>query len=235
MDKLGEDLMPRRERPKVTTRSEHWLRILVNEKQEIIDSELNRAFSWNDEEVKWLSPLAKNSFAEYYDEAFLELLEITNLKKTLREFWPAGGPRWDALAKTSGGKVVLVEAKAYIEEVVDGGTRAGPPSRERILSALEQTKAYCSVKQEIKWDGAFYQYANRVAHLYYLSVMNKIDAYLVFLYFVNAPDVPSPCTRDNWVGAIRAVKAALGLGRNRLTLRVTEVFIDTPTLSKKKS
>jgi len=129
----------------------------------------------------------------------------------------------------------LLEAKAYIEEMADGGTKAGSASREKILSAFEQTKAYCRVKQEINWDGAFYQYANRVAHLYYLSVMNKIDAYLVFLYFVNAPDVPLPCTRDNWIGAIRAVKAALGLGRNRLAPRITEVFIDTPALSKEKS
>jgi hypothetical protein len=227
--------MPRRERPAATTRSEHWLRVLVNEKQDLIDSELNKAFSWHEEQVYWLSPLEKDSFTEYYDEAFLDILGVADLKKPLREFWPVGGPRWDGLAKTSTGKILLIEAKAYIEEMVDGGTRAGLASRERILSAFDQTKSYCNVKAETKWDGAFYQYANRIAHLYFLSVLNEIDAHLVFLYFVNAPDVLSPCTRDNWVGAIRAIKAAHGLGRNRLTPRITEVFIDTPSFSREKS
>jgi hypothetical protein len=227
--------MPRRERPATTTRSEHWLRVLVNEKQELIDSELNRAFSWNEEQVYWLSPLAKDSYAEYYDEAFLDLLIVKAHRIPLRKFWPIGGPRWDALAKTSSDKVILLEAKEYIEEAADGGTKAGTASRKRIMSALEQTKAYCNVNPDTKWDCAFYQYANRLAHLYYLRVLNDIDAYLVFLYFVNAPDVPSPCSRENWVGANRAVKAALGLGRHSLKHQIAEVFIDTLSLSRTKA
>ncbi len=46
----------------------------------------------------------------------------------------------------------------------------------------------------------FYQYINRLAHLYLLRVLNKIPAYLVFVYFVNdhthiptsRQDQPSP-------------------------------------------
>jgi hypothetical protein len=105
--------------------NEHWLRVLVNEKQELIDSKMNRAFSWHKEQVYWLSPLSNDSYAEYYDETFLGLLGVKDLHIPLREFWPAGGPRYDALAKTSGDKIILLEAKAYIEELADGGTKAG--------------------------------------------------------------------------------------------------------------
>ena len=45
-----------------------------------------------------------------------------------------GGPQWDALAKTSGDKIILLEAKANIEELADGGTKAGqgPVARPRV-------------------------------------------------------------------------------------------------------
>ena len=34
------------------------------------------------------------------------------------------------------------------------------------------------------WSGTFYQYANRLAHLYLLHELNDVDAWLVFVYFV---------------------------------------------------
>ena len=33
------------------------------------------------------------------------------------------------------------------------------------------------------WTKCFYQYANRLAHLYFLKELNGIDAALVFVYF----------------------------------------------------
>lgn len=222
--------MPRRKRPEKTTRSEHWLRTLINQQLELIDSELNEIFQWNGDSIQWISPIADDSYAEYYDETFLKVLGIKPEQVKLGKFWPKGGPRWDGLANTSGGRVILLEAKAYIEEAVDEGTKAGRASKSRVLSALEQTRTYLNGKSNDAWSNEFYQYANRIAHLYYLSVLNDIDAYLVFVYFNNAPDVPSPCTREQWNGAIRIIKSVLGLGRHRLSSRIAEVFIDAGEL-----
>ncbi len=179
-----------------------------------------------------MSPLAADSYAEYYDDSFLQVLGLTPAHVPLTDFWPRSGPRWDGLAKTLNGGAVLVEAKAYIEEAANGGSKAGPDSKSTILSALDQTRAYLKVRPDVVWDGPFYQYANRIAHLYYLHVLNRIDAYLVFVYFLNADDVPFPCTLEQWQGATRLTKAALCVRQHRLSSRIAEVFIDTASLKE---
>ena len=58
--------------------------------------------------------------------------------------------------------------------------------------------------------------------------MNNVDAYLVFVNFTDAPDVPVPASAVEWKAAIRVVKAALGLNkRNRLSRFVADVFVST--------
>jgi hypothetical protein len=121
--------MPRRSRPPNTSRSEHWLRVAVNEQTTEFDTKVREALGFPMEEsIQWLSPVASDEYAEYYDRSFLTLLGVDDSKAPLETFWPASGPRWDGLAKTSGGKVILVEAKAYIAEAVDFGSKAGPQS-----------------------------------------------------------------------------------------------------------
>ena len=50
-----------------------------------------------------------------------------------------------------------------------------------------------------------YQYANRLAHLYSLRQMNDIDAYLVFVYFLNDPDLDGPHTERERRAAIEVL------------------------------
>src|SRR5258706_11485960 len=59
--------------------------------------------------IDWLSPLAKDEYAEYRDAAFLKLLKLDHLVGQLAGFWPLRGPQWDALARTDARHVVLVE------------------------------------------------------------------------------------------------------------------------------
>ena len=47
--------------------------------------------------IRWVTPL-EPGFAEPRDQAFLEALELGELSENLRQFWPKGGPVWDALA-----------------------------------------------------------------------------------------------------------------------------------------
>jgi|SRR5882724_124436 len=224
--------MPRRARPESAQRSERWLRVAVNERLEIINPSIRAAFGWpENESIEWLSPLRADAFAEYYDESFLERLRLSNLPHPLSTFWPASGARWDGLAR-AGNRVVLIEAKAHIDEMVTDPSSASPRSLDMILRSIAETKGYIQAREKSRWDAAFYQYVNRWAHLYHLRVLNKVDAYLVFIYFTDAPDVPLPATVPEWKAAIRVLKAALGLNKpNRLTKYVADVFISARDLA----
>jgi hypothetical protein len=83
----------------------------------------------------------------------------------------------------------------------------------------------------VDWTGTFYQYANRVAHLHFLREHNKVRAHLVNVYFINATDVGGPTSVDEWKGAIKVVKAYLGLGRTRMSKYMHDVFIDAAPLA----
>ena len=224
--------MTRRKRQTHTTRSEHWMRIAANEKSSYLNHRIRTAFAWSvDEFIEWRSPVRSDQYAEYYDNDFLDRLGISNLSVPLDAFWPRGGPRWDGLALTVSGKRILVEAKAYPEEGVDFGSQAGSKSKEMIEAAMAKAKFAFGASDNANWMAPFYQYANRLAHLYFLAGMNELDAYLVFLYFADAPDVPSPCNAEQWVGAKRLIEKCLGIPqRHRFSERITTVIIETKEL-----
>jgi len=224
--------MPKRQRPAETTRSEHWLRNAVRDRTWELDASVARAFGWSaDERIEWLSPIEDDGFAEYYDQAFLDRLGLTTLRVPLREFWPPGGPRWDGLARTNSGKIILVEAKAHIEEMVDFESKASSESLELIRRSLDQVKSACGAAAAAPWYSPFYQYANRLAHLYYLADLNQVDAYLLFVCFANAPDVPAPVTVEQWEGARRLAWKCLGLGTKPFRGRVATLVMSVPDTS----
>ncbi len=99
------------------------------------------------EEITWRSPLAIDNYVEYKDEEFLNVLEIQSLKTNLTDFWPASGPRWDALAKSSSGKLFLVEAKSHITELISGFKGSNPTSIQKINKSLDETKKRLGLKK----------------------------------------------------------------------------------------
>ncbi|MFO1267308.1 MAG: hypothetical protein U1F67_11375 [Rubrivivax sp.] len=159
-----------------------------------------------------MSPVAADEYAEYYDQSFLSLLGVDDTKAPLQTFWPSSGPRWDGLARTSGGKLILIEAKAYIAEAVDFGSKASSASLELIERSLTEAKAAYRARADAVWIRPFYQYANRLAHLYYLRNLLGADAYLLFVCITDAPDVSAPASAAEWRGAHAAIETALGLG-----------------------
>ena len=221
--------MPRKRRPLKTTRSEHWLRVAVNERTQPLNSAIATTFNWSDEEkIQWLSPVAADDFAEYSDEAFLKRLGLEGLATPLTKFWPVGGPNWDGLGRTDSGKVILVEAKAHIEEMVDFSSKASPASLAMIERSLEMAKVAYGARHEAPWPKPLFQFANRLAHLYFLVKMNRIDAYLVFLSFADAPDVPTPATVQQWEGAHRLALKCLGLSPHPYRGRVGHTTLSVP-------
>ena len=84
----------------------------------------------------------------------------------------------------------------------------------------------------IDWSGKLYQYANRIAHLYLLRELNRIPAYLLFIYFIGDRDVDGPQTTEEWKAAIEEAERALGLPtRHRLSDYVVDIFVHVDELS----
>lgn len=177
--------------------------------------------------IRWRSPRREDEFAEYRDQAFLDLVGIKLPRRRLEEFWPRGGPQWDALGVSESGQPILVEAKANIPEVISPASEASEKSLARIDASLEETARFLGARSSCDWSGTFYQYANRLAHLYLLSELNQIDAWLVFVYFIGDAEVSGPDTEAEWKAALRVMYGALGLSkRHALSSRIVDVFVD---------
>jgi len=165
--------------------------------------------------LRWVSPLERERFAEYQDRSFLESLELGHLFPQLGDFWPHGGPVWDALAIAEPARdddphgVLLVEAKSHPPEAYGRGSQASEPSRTKIKQALDKTKRWLGVRGRVDWTGPLYQYANRLAHLFFFREVVRIPCWLVNAYFLCDPH--SPTTRSQWDEALERLKRELGL------------------------
>lgn len=141
----------------------------MNDYPEMIDQVLRGSLGLGEgETIEWLSPMKDDEYAEYQDGAFLERLGVTLEAVLLESFWPRSGPRWDGLARTNRGDLILVEAKAHIPELATGATRASEKSLTKIRESLAQVKQVYGSRSGADWTTCFYQYTNRLAHLYLL-------------------------------------------------------------------
>ena len=159
--------------------------------------------------IRWVSPLAADSYSEYQDEEFLRIIGAEQLAKVLADFWPRGGPCWDALARLDGGGCILVEAKSHVSEVYGNGCGAKGDALVLIQSSVKRAKDWLGAGPDADWLGRLYQSANRLAHLYFLREVGKVGAYLVNIYFTGDPH--SPTSRQQWDKGIKAVKEELGI------------------------
>lgn len=211
---------------KATKGSQRWLQELVNRSPELFNYSLRPLLGLTaNDSITWLSPLESDDYAEYRDDDFLELLSIHLENRKLRTFWPSGGPQWDALGKTSRGDVLLVEAKAHISEFASN-CQASPSSLELIQKSLTAAGRFFGAASLAAWPQGYYQYANRLAHLYLLRKLNDIPAWLIFLYITNAEDVAGPTSAEEWHSSIEAVHAHLGITQSQLGPHVVDVFFN---------
>lgn len=223
--------IPRIKQRRANRGSQRWLQLLVNQRPELFAREfLPRIGYAPGEPIQWLSPRESDSYAEYQDESFLEALGIKAGKPSLIDFWPRLGPVWDGLAVGPRGEPILVEAKAHIPEMYSPACSAREVSLARIRRTLTEVKKAVGSTSKHDWSGPFYQYTNRLAHLYFLRTLNRIPAHLVFLYFVNARDVRGPSSVAEWEGAIELVRAILGLRKTGIGRYVEHLFVDADAL-----
>ncbi len=157
------------------------------------------------------------------------------LRDKFDTFWPEGSDQnWDAIGRANFGKKqewLLVEAKGHTGEMTK---RKKKPKRggRRIARAFEKTRNALECKADpMDWLTGYYQYANRLATLYYLNCCDKEDsapARLLFIYFCGDTYKSKVCPGGpkGWRTKLRKVKDALGLtGETALEQRVHEIFI----------
>ena len=211
--------------------SQKWIQLLVNERRDVFASALECHLPTElAEGITWLSPLREDAYAEYRDADFLARLGVECPNLALREFWPSNGPQWDALARASEtGPFLLIEAKANLPELTSSCGADSEASLELIRRSLQSTQDYLGCSPLIDWTSDYYQHANRLAHLYFLRELNRQDARLVFVYFVN-DDTHISTSLDEWRGALAIQKKRMGLGKHRLQDAVVELFVDTQKL-----
>jgi hypothetical protein len=202
------------------------IQVLINNHPTLLTSRI-REILRKTIDVEWLSPKKDDNFAEYRDEAFLKMLNRYPLEVPLERFWPSRGPQWDGLGK-SDKDFFLIEAKANIPEILSSPMKAKDERSIRLIEkSLEDTKRFVNSKSKADWSNFFYQYTNRLAHLYYLRHLNGVSAYLIFLYFTGDASVDGhPTTREEWYGAIKLMKEYLGIGRSKLSPYILDIYID---------
>lgn len=220
--------MRRRQSP-ATKGSQYHLQRLINDPADPLGDAFRQQHAIAPEEViTWLSPLANDDFAEYGDEAFLTHVGLhpERMEAPLKSFWPSRGPQWDALARTRSGQILLVEGKSHRSEMRSRCTATSPQSLATIQRALEQTSKFCRGDVTADWTAPYYQYANRLAFLYWLKLLNGVNAHLMFVYFVDDRPMRGPTSVEAWQAEIAAAHQRLGLPADPMPGFVHHVFYD---------
>jgi hypothetical protein len=101
----------------------------------------------------------------------------------------------------------LAEGKSYPAEMLGRGCMATPASRAPILTSLGAAKSWLRARPDADWLGPLYQYANRLAHVYFLRKICGRPAFLANLCFLN--DKRSPPLAA-WESQLRVYKEQLG-------------------------
>jgi len=71
--------------------------------------------------------------------------------------------------------------------------------------------------------------------LYFLRTLQKVNAYLIFLYFIGDKfgNTRGPQTKEEWLSAIEVMKAYLGVNKkHRLSKYILDVFIHVEDIEK---
>ena len=220
-------------RTKETKGSQMWIQDIINLCPGFLNGLIYQELpSLSGREICWTSPLESDEFSEYRDAAFLECINLQELVAELEKFWPKMGPQWDALGKTSNNTdnkaFILIEAKANVPELVSFCGAKDKESLKTISASLSETQRWLNCRSPlIDWKHGFYQYANRLAHLYFLNEKAHKEAYLVFLYFVE-DSTHLPTSLEAWKSALKLQKKLMGLSAGSLRHRgIIDLFINT--------
>ena len=207
--------------------SQKYLQDLVNNTpnylNDLILSKSTSLSDYSNGEIEWVSPLKEENYKEYRDDQFLWPIRQAWYYKKLGEFWPSIGPQWDALAIVYGADgsegVILAEAKANTSELGDYKYACQAESQNsiaKIQASFRIVKEALGADINSDWLGDYYQYANRIAHLYFLQEICEVPTWLVYTYFVNGWENEDPSMAQHWKESIANIYKRLGLPANHL-------------------
>jgi hypothetical protein len=168
--------------------------------------------------IRWL-PFFRVEDGEREHRAleFLPELTFEPLRPSWRDFWPQRGHQqsWDAIG-TAGTDWLLVEAKANWPEFCTPPTTAKGDGLKTIENSLGRVRRDLGVSRWFRWTGTYYQYANRLATLWFLRE-HGVGARLVSVYFTGDrfPDrTPCPASEAEWLALIETRRLTLGLPKD---------------------
>jgi hypothetical protein len=77
------------------------LQRLIEKHPDLVNSRIKAPLGLSEKvRIEWVSPI-RPDYAEYSDGEFVCVLDLDPKKIRPNEFWPKGGPHWDALGKVS--------------------------------------------------------------------------------------------------------------------------------------
>ena len=212
----------------------HLLRFLGRHRRRL-DDELLRAIGVGDT-LRWLD-FPFDPRKSTWQDAEWKGLDFLRGRAALQAEWQRAWPQgrgimnWDAVGWLEGDgepELLLVEAKANTEEIrsdCQAKQRGGRPLIQRTLDAV---KAQVGAPPGSDWLTGYYQYANRLAVLWFLTE-NKVPARLVFIYFTGdkgSSGRTCPRSASDWSTALGQQNNHLGLAaQHQLSDRVHSVFL----------
>lgn len=187
-----------------------------------LDFDFNAQSKYNDAELKGFRFLKESAYNKIYGD--------------WRKFWPkTGNPHnWDGIGWLSDNRypekpqeLLLVEAKAHTGEL-KSNCSAKNASKITIESAMNEVKDYLGVNKKTDWLNGYYQYANRIAALWFLR-KKGLPTRLLFIYFLgdSSPGANCPDKKNEWDNALAEQGQHLGLTRKHpLNSYMHKLFID---------
>jgi len=173
-----------------------------------------------------------------------EIVGLDFLKKTRgyseiveawRRYWPKRGNQqnWDAVAKMDIEGVehwLLVEAKANIQEIRSHCRARDGSARNKIDDALREVRDAFGLKPSGNLRSKYYQYANRLAALYFLRQHNR-HAKLLFIYFLSDknPEKQESCPecKEDWRKVLSKQEEWLGLNSDKKNaIGIIDLFLN---------
>jgi len=148
-------------------------------------------FEWLDAGLRLRLPERREPFSLEWRGVDFLAEDAPGTVAAYRSFWPQTGnvPSWDAVgvrAAAGGREWLLVEAKAHIGELRQSCAakpRAEGGSRELIEERLDEVKAALKARVSHSWLEPYYQFANRIAALWFLHE-HGVEARLVHICMV---------------------------------------------------
>jgi hypothetical protein len=211
--------------------SQLQVQLYVNRHQSTLDAALTDELrDLEGRTIDWRSPCPARRYRELSDGRFLREVGLAHLTSSMADFWPRGGPVWDAvgiLGESARDGLVLLEGKNYPAEACSACRAAAPDSGRKIEAALDQTRQALNARGEpVTWTEVYYQVANRLAWVDWLR-RHHVPTWLAFLCFTD-DHRHGATTRDEWENGMKTIHDALGVDLSMIS-RVAVVYLPALT------